>query len=182
MMTPLDQAHQTALNTAAHAEYIVAAIEAAGITIECNNLVGWQSSNAPAAQAIIDNPDAPLPFAQAGVVAAVGAQAASVIAAGFPYEGAIYQIDSASRQNIAAMGSLANVAGVSWPPGFGWITAANTVTPMSAAQMVAFAAASAVYYSGIAMNARALKDAALAATTSAQLASVSVAGGWPAGS
>jgi hypothetical protein len=90
--------------------------------------------------------------------------------AGFAWNGATYQIDILSRQNIAAWGSLAlgvvaNVPGLTWPPGFVWVAADNSRVPfLAAADFLAFAQAAALRVTALVLNARTLKDAAAAAT------------------
>jgi hypothetical protein len=107
--------------------------------------------------------------------------------AGFTYSGALYQIDPASQQNIAAMGSLAsasvaNPAAIPWPGGFYWRDANNDHQPMTAAQMLAFAATIANYVSTCILHCASIKDGIRAATTIAAVEAIDVTAGYPSAS
>jgi hypothetical protein len=122
--------------------------------------------------------------ARSRAAAAINAASSSATAAGFAWNGATYQIDILSRQNIAAWGSIAlgvvaNVPGLSWPVGFVWLASDNSRVPFTAAaDFLAFAQAAALHVTALVLNARTLKDAAAAATTPAALAAVDPTKGW----
>lgn len=123
---------------------------------------------------------------QAQKLAALAAQYATLMGAGFVFNGHTYQIDSASQQQIAAMGSLAaqvlaNTPGVAaWPANFVWIDTANANVPMAASDMFAFAQATAAYVSGCVVANRAIKDAIAAAPNVAAVQALDVTANWPA--
>jgi hypothetical protein len=110
--------------------------------------------------------------------AAIDAASGAAFVAGFAYNGATYQIDTLSQQNIAAWGSIAlgimaNVPGLTWPAGFIWIAADNGQVPYATpAAFLAFAQAAANYVTTLVLNARALKDAVAVATTAQALAAI----------
>jgi hypothetical protein len=68
-MTPLDATHQASFAASPYTSYIIAAISAAGIGFENNNLYGFQATDVPGAQAIIDTPSLWLGAAQTAVQA-----------------------------------------------------------------------------------------------------------------
>jgi len=108
----------------------------------------------------------------------------ALIAAGFTYGGALFQIDSAAQANIAAMGvmalgSITDPAGSPWPAGFYWIAADNSHLPMDAAQMYAFGRAAGAYVSACVLRLRAIKDAIASAPDQAALDAIDVTAGYP---
>ena len=112
---------------------------------------------------------------------------AGLISAGFAYSGVLYQIDSDSRANIAAMGimalgSITDPAGSPWPGGFYWIAADNSHVAMDAPTLYAFGRAVAAYVSACVRTLRAIKDAIAAATDQATLDAIDVAAGYPTAS
>jgi hypothetical protein len=120
---------------------------------------------------------------KAATLAAIDGAATAATVAGFSWNGATYQIDPLSRQNIAAWGSIAlgvaaNVPGLTWPPGFVWVAADNTSIPYTAADFLVFAQAAANRVTALVLNARGLKDAVTAATTAQALAAVDPSKGW----
>jgi hypothetical protein len=125
---------------------------------------------------------------QAAQVTAAQALYDGLIAAGFTWQGVLYQIDSTSQSQMAAM-AIAALGTITdptnnpaWPSGFTWIAANNTQTAMTAAQMYAFARAVAGYVSACILNLRAIKTAILATTTQAALTAIDVTAGYPAAS
>lgn len=74
MFTPLSAAHQQAISSSPYGSAIVAAIEAAGIVIENNNIGGWQATDPVGAQAIVDSVAAWLPFHKKAKLEALSAR------------------------------------------------------------------------------------------------------------
>lgn len=182
-MTPFDANTQKSIQANSNWGAVIGAMEASGITVDISN-DGWRVSDPTAAKAIIGNESAWLPFAKTAALQSVKDAVASLVTAGLSHLGITYQIDDASRQNIAAMGSLAGlvvagVPGVQWPAGFAWISSDNKQIPMDTVSMLAFASAAADYYSGILRNGRTLKDAISAAASAADLSAVDLSSGWP---
>ncbi len=168
---------------AAQGSAYIAALEAAGVTCTLT-AAGLLVSDAALAASIAADAAAILAQAQTIAAANVTLMLAGKIAAGWTYDGALYQIDAGAQANIAAMGALAgavqsNVPGASWPTGFAWIDAANGSHAMNAAQMFVFAQGAATYVSALILNARALKDAILAATTVNAVQAIDLTAGWP---
>lgn len=168
-------------NDKGNASALVAAIEAAGISLA--NVGGvWMASDPVAAQAIIDAFD-PLPMNRAGKLMQVDGAFGAKLASGYSYGGKLYQIDPDSIANINAMGALAigvlsNASGAQpWPDGFYWIAADNSHTPMDAEGCYTFAQAVAGYVSALILKRRALKDAVAAAATQADLDAIDIAAG-----
>lgn len=198
MFTPLDATHQQAMLTAAgngSSSGIVAAILAAGIQIEHNNLAGWQvAGDAPVAtqaQSVIDayaGSPAELQYWQAQKLAALAAVYVGKYAAGFSYTGPDgtkrnFQIDPDSQRNIdvqanKAIGAILN--GEAWDSGSYWVAADNTQMPLATAQaMRAFAIAAGQYVATLILTNRAIKDQIIAATTVAGVQAIDVTSGWP---
>jgi hypothetical protein len=131
-----------------------------------------------------DSPELLLIAGKATALAAIDTAADAASAAGFAWNGATYQIDILSRQNIAAWGSIAlgvvaNVPGLTWPPGFVWVAADNSRVPfLAAADFLAFAQAAALRVTALVLNGRTLKDAVSAATTAQALGAVDPSKGW----
>lgn len=166
-------------------------------SIEALSAAGFSPNHTPdgiittddvSAQALLDayaGSPAELAYWQAQWLANLAALFLSKLSADMIYDGAAYQIDANSVQNITAMGALAgqalsNTPGAApWNPNFGWITSANTIAPMTAAQMLGFAQAAAGHVSAIIFNNRTLKDAIAAATSAAQVQAVDLTQGWP---
>jgi hypothetical protein len=126
-----------------------------------------------------------LAIGQAAKIQAAEAQQAALIAAGFTFQGHLYQIDQDSLFNINAMGGLAlgsitNAPTSPWPAGFVWIAADNSKIPMDAPTCYAFSRAVGGYVSALVLRLRALKDAITVATTQAALDAIDVTASWPA--
>jgi len=120
-----------------------------------------------------------------------GGMAGSLIDAGLTItiEGStkLYQIDDASRANIAGkatQAALSLIAGtnINWPPNSVWITADNSTQALSAADMVLLGVTVANYGTALVINARALKDEILALTAVADCDGFDVTQGWPSSS
>ncbi|WP_326878894.1 DUF4376 domain-containing protein [Aliidongia sp.] len=144
----------------------------------------FQVSDLAAAQAAVAAHD-PVAVLRGVAVAATEAQYDGVIAAGFAYQGKLFQIDDGSRQDMAAIGAMAlgsirDPDGSPWSAGFYWIAADNSEVPMSAAEAYAFTFAAGAYVSSCILYCRALKNHILAAGTADAVAAVDVAAGWPA--
>ncbi len=108
----------------------------------------------------------------------------AVLAAGFSFNGAVYQVDAGSQASIAAMGimalgSITDPAGSPWPAGFYWIAADNSHVAMDAPTMYAFGRAVAGYVSACVLRLRAIKDAIAAAADQAALDAIDVTAGYP---
>ena len=149
------------------------------------NITGqYAAEQQPGQEEIADDDSALLLIAgKAAKLAAIDAAATAATVAGFAWNGATYQIDSLSQQNIAAWGSIAlgvvaNVPGLTWPQGFAWVTLDGAPTPFAAADFLAFAQGAATRVRALALNARALKTAATSATTMQALAAVDPSKGW----
>lgn len=130
---------------------------------------------APAVRAALDQwladggPVAPYAPPAAGA-ADVDAERDRRIADTFVFGGAAFQCDAASQQNIIAKGALAKFAVLAgaqagdlrWNNAgmdFGWIATDNSVVPMDAPTMAAFADAADLWVTAHIMAARMLKDA-----------------------
>ena len=150
------------------------------------NIIGqYAVQQRPGQEQLADNDPALLLLnGKAATLAAIDAAANAVTGAGIAYNGATYQIDNQSQQNIAAWGSIAlgivaNVQGLTWPANFIWIAADNSQVPYATpAAFLAFAQAAANYVTGLVLNARTLKDAVSAATTAQALAAIDPSKGW----
>ena len=121
---------------------------------------------------------------QRAKLAAASNYQAGQIAAGFTYGGALFQIDSDSQTQMAAMGimalgSITDPANSPWPDGFYWVAADNSHVPMDAATMYAFGRAVAGYVSACVLRLRAIKDAIAAAADQASLDAIDVTAGYP---
>jgi hypothetical protein len=159
-----------------------AALEAAGISVQCRVGV-WEFSDPDHAQAVAAAYN-PVPYAQGVAIAAGVAQFNAVIAAGFAYQGKVYQLDPASQSNMTAMGAMAlgsigNPVASPWPSGFVWIAADNTGTAMTAQQCYAFTFAAGLYGSACVLFLRTLKDRILATASLAAVQAIDVTAGWP---
>lgn len=141
--------------------------------------IGWTwANNAFAA------PVPTLDQARAEKVAAIGAAYEARIAAGYTWNGKLFEIDNDSRANINGAGSMASAlvasgAAAQWPADFGWVAADNTIVPMTAAQVIAFGLAVGFYYSGVVLRERILGNAVAAAADLAAVAAIDIATGWP---
>ena len=107
-----------------------------------------------------------------------------LIAAGFSYQSALYQIDAESQARIAAanviaLGSIADPANSPWPADFYWIAADNSHVPMSAQTICAFGRAVAGYIGGCILQLRTIKDAIAAAANQPALDAIDIAAGYP---
>lgn len=130
--------------------------------------------------------DNTLGSAQSIAAANAAAHFSTLVAAGFTYGGKLYQIDPVSQANITGMGALAlsvlaQIAGApNWPSNFSWIAADNTLTPMTADEMYAFAITIAGFLSAGVLNRRAIKDAIAAGASVAAVQEIDVTAGYPA--
>ena len=116
--------------------------------------------------------------AKAGAIAAAYAAA---IGAGLVHGGALYQIDAASQQRIAARALLARACldgAETWPQGFGWSAADNSRPTFTAAEFWAFAVAAQNRVTALTHNARDLKDVITAARTVAEVEAIDASSGW----
>ena len=116
--------------------------------------------------------------AKAGAIATAYA---SAIGAGLVHGGALYQIDAASQQRIAARALLARACldgAETWPQGFGWIAADNSRPTFTAAEFWAFAVAAQNRVTALTLNARDLKDEITAARTVAEVEAIDASSGW----
>jgi hypothetical protein len=148
----------------------------AGMPIE----VGWQWN---------DGDPAPLPKdaglalteAKARALAEVAAAHDAAINAGLDFEGKNYQIDTVSQGRILARALFARAcldgAG-EWPEDFGWIATDNTRPTFTAEQFWAFANDAQMRVTEITLNARALKDAVLAAADLEAVEAIDPYSGW----
>jgi hypothetical protein len=121
--------------------------------------------------------------AKAAKVEAAEGEYTSRLGQGFAYDDKVYQLDDASQARITSMGALAGlvvaeVSGAAWPNPFGFITADNEAVPFTAAQFVPLASAAAARVFALRTNARALKDAILAAEDQAALDAIDITAGW----
>jgi len=117
-------------------------------------------------------------IAKAGAIAAAYA---SAIGAGLVHGGALYQIDAASQQRIAARALLARACldnAEVWPQGFGWIAADNSRPTFTAAEFWAFAVAAQNRVTALTLNARDLKNAITAARTAPDVEAIDASIGW----
>jgi len=113
--------------------------------------------------------------------AEIAAAYAAAIGAGLAHGGALYQIDAASQQRIAARALLARACldnAETWPQGFGWIAADNSRPTLTAAEFWAFAVAAQNRVTALTLNARVLKDALAAAATLEAVAAIEASSGW----
>ena len=120
---------------------------------------------------------------QATKTQAAASQFDALIAAGFTFSGTLFQIDTASQSQIAAMGALAlgsvaDPANSPWNAGFYWVAADNSHVPMDAPATYAFARAVALYVSGCILHLRAIKDAIAGAADQAALDAIDVTAGY----
>lgn len=112
---------------------------------------------------------------------AIAVAYAAAIGAGLVHGGALYQIDAASQQRIAARALLARACldgAETWPQGFGWIAADNSRPTFTAAEFWAFAVAAQNRVTVLTLNARALKDEITAARTVAEVEAIDASSGW----
>jgi len=106
---------------------------------------------------------------------------AAAIGAGLMHGGALYQIDAASQQRIAARALLARACidgAEAWPVSFGWIAADNSRPTFTAAEFWAFAVAAQNRVTAITLNARDIKDEITAARTVAEVDAIDASIGW----
>lgn len=112
---------------------------------------------------------------------AIAAAYAAAIGAGLVHGGALYQIDAASQQRIAARALLARACldgAETWPESFGWIAADNSRPTFTAAEFWAFAVAAQNRVTVLTLNARALKDELTAAASLEAVAAIDTSSGW----
>ena len=112
---------------------------------------------------------------------AIVAAYTSALGAGLAHNGALYQIDAASQQRIAARALLARacIDGAEvWPVSFGWIAADNSRPTFTAAEFWAFAVAAQNRVTVLTLNARDLKDEITAARTVAEVEAIDASSGW----
>jgi hypothetical protein len=164
---------------------IFPALQAAGISWE--TLDGsFNVSDLAASQALIASYN-PLSFVQAQAAVAVDAQLASVIAAGFTYQGVLIAIDPPSVAHLTAMAAIASnmISGLittPWPASFAWLPhgAGPSLALATPQAMVTFAGAVGQYVSACILFANALAAQILAATTLGAVQAINVTAGWPA--
>lgn len=120
-------------------------------------------------------------------IGAIEAKAATLLSAGAPVAADQHiALDDGSRADLTAMATTATAASagaVSWPDSYarGWITIENVRIPLATpAAGLMLAASAGNYYAAIIQHRRDLKDAALAAGTSAALDAIDINAGWPA--
>ena len=125
--------------------------------------------------------------AQAEALGRLGAQYASIIAAGLAVTvqgvSRVYQIDDASQIKLAGAGMTAIAAftaGGSWPAGFYWIAADNSTQPMTADDCLAFAKTISAYVTAVIYAYRAAKDVIAAIDNINDCDTFDVTTGWPA--
>ncbi len=149
---------------------------AEGLAVE----IGWQwNDGAPTAPAV--PPEIALAEARARVLGEIAAATGAALAAGLALGGAIYQIDEVSQGRILARALFARACLDGhdvWPTDYGWIAADNTRPTFTAEQFWDFANQAQARVTAITLNARALKDAALAAADLAALGAIDVGSGW----
>jgi hypothetical protein len=112
---------------------------------------------------------------------AIAAAYAAAIGAGLLHGGALYQIDAASQQRIAARALLARacIDGAEvWPVSFGWIATDNSRPTFTAAGFWAFAMAAQNRVTALTLNARDIKDEITAARTVAEVEAIDASSGW----
>src|SRR5664279_781083 len=152
-MNMLDTTHQASLLANPHISDIIAAITAAGIGFEDNNLYGFQSTDVTAAQTIIDTEALWLPTAQTAKIQVIADVYVARIEAGRLVTVAgvqkSYQIDPASTANMTSVASMAQGGAAAWPAGFAWIAADNTQQPMTISDFLAFALNVGTYVSSL---------------------------------
>lgn len=142
---------------------LIETIEAAGHSVT-RSPDGWQCSDDVAVQAIVDgyeNSPERLEHHKTLKLSDLTSAFTTTISSGLLYQGRIFQIDAASRANIAAMSTFAISAslGGPWPKDFYWIAADNTHVPMLAQDMLAFGQAVGAYVSALVLKQRSIKDA-----------------------
>ncbi len=116
-------------------------------------------------------------------VLAVGREMAARMAAGFTYQGKVYQLDDLAQGRITALALkaervLAQRSGVTWDAGFVFIAADNSSTPFTAAEFGPFADAASNVVIRRRYHAHALKDQILAAGSAEGVEAVNVTAGW----
>lgn len=128
----------------------------------------------------------PLPTLEdlrAAKIAAILVATGEDLAHGAPVAGGLHvALDDGSRSDLTALASTATAVMISngaiaWPDSYarGWITVENERVPLATpSEGLAFAAAVGGYYSAIVQHRRDLKDAALAATSAAELDAIMV--------
>lgn len=126
---------------------------------------------------------ADFPDRKTAKIAAIGAELERRNAAGFVYEGVTYQLTEASQNRIMALALkaqrvVAGAPGATWDDRFVFIAADNTGVPFTAAEFGPFADTAANAVIARRMNARALKDAVLAAADDAAVAAIDITAGW----
>lgn len=138
----------------------------------------------PAANGYSASPPAPtLEDLRAAKIEEINEVFNACIAAGAPVADDLHvALDDGSRTDLTALASTATAVMISngaiaWPDSYarGWITVENIRVPLpTASDGLAFAAAVGGYYSAIVQQWRDLKDAALAATSAAELDAIAV--------
>ena len=120
---------------------------------------------------------------RAAKIAEIIAETDADLARGAPVDGGLHvSLDDGSRSDLTALASTATAVlisngAIAWPDSYarGWITVENARVPLpTASEGLAFAAAVGGYYSAIVQHRRDLKDAALAATSAAELEAITV--------
>ena len=126
---------------------------------------------------------ADFPDPKTAKLAAIGAELERRMVVGFTYQGVVYQLNDASQMRITALALKAQRAvdgapGATWEEGFAFIAADNTPVPFTAEEFGPFADAAANVVIARRLNARALKDAVLAAANAEDIAAIDIKTGW----
>jgi Domain of unknown function (DUF4376) len=128
---------------------------------------------------------------QLAMLADVNEHRDNAVNSGFTFSGNLYQSDRRSRENIAGAAQLASLAiAAGARPGdfkwdgsgenFGWIATDNSIVPMDAQTVVAFACGAAAFKKRCIMHGYELKQAIANARNHDELDAIDVTAGWPA--
>lgn len=126
-----------------------------------------------------NEPEVPLEEAKAIALEEAAWVFNTLVSEGFTYDGAVYQMDDASRVNISALGSSAGLAslnvGAPWPAEFAFRAADNSWVPMTATEVVAFANTARDAYMALRVKYAGLKDAIAAAESTQAVQAIDIA-------
>jgi len=140
--------------------------------------IGWEwNQGAPAPVPVSD--EIVLTQNKASKLNEIAAAKEAAINSGVEFEGKSYQIDDLSQGRILARAVFARAAidgEEEWPEDFGWIAMDNTRPLFTAAKFWELANKAQMRVTAITLNARALKDAVLAAETIEDLQTVVISG------
>lgn len=129
--------------------------------------------------------DRTLEDAQADERAGVDRYLDGLVQVGRIIGGVTYQIDDASRNNIAGVAVMAalvvqSVPGIAWPAGgYPWIAEDNSQQLFTPAAFLQFGQNIAAYYTALVLRARSLKDAINAAGSVEDVMAIDITEGWP---